>query len=81
MKSIKKKTLSRKGQISMEIIILASSASLVAIIMAYFFVLSAKDLGHEMNKTGEKAREFINVTNNKSSQYIKLLNNSVKLVD
>ncbi|WP_244409470.1 hypothetical protein [Methanocaldococcus jannaschii] len=45
MKLIKKKLLSKRGQSSMEIIILASSASLVAITIAYFFILSAKNLG------------------------------------
>jgi len=77
MKLIKKKLLSKRGQSSMEIIILASSASLVAITIAYFFILSAKNLGCEMGKVGEKANKFINITNNKSSHYTGLLNDSI----
>jgi len=76
MKVIKKKLLSRRGQASFELIIMVSSASLIAIIVSYFFILSTKNLGYDVDKTGEKAEKFINITNNKSSQYVELLNNS-----
>ncbi|ACV25099.1 hypothetical protein Mefer_1290 [Methanocaldococcus fervens AG86] len=60
----------------MEIIILASAAVLTSIIAAYFFVKSVKNSGEGENKVGEKAQKFLNVTENKSSHFVRLLNNS-----
>ncbi|XRP97578.1 hypothetical protein ACO3UB_03410 [Methanocaldococcus sp. 16A] len=77
MNTILKKLLSNKGQSSIEIIVLISSASLAAIIIAYFYISSLKDLAYEMNNMGKKAENFINITNNKSSGYIDKLNNSL----
>ncbi|AIJ06187.1 hypothetical protein JH146_1345 [Methanocaldococcus bathoardescens] len=77
MKTVRKKLLPNRGQISIEFSILVTATVLVSIITAYFIIVSAKDLGYGVDESGEKAEKFINVTNNKSSHYIKLLNNSI----
>ena len=77
MRKILKKLRSNRGQISIEFALLISSVSLVAIIVAYHYISSSKDLGDEMNNMGKKAENFTNITRNKSLEYIEKLNSSL----
>ena len=62
-----KKLLSKKGQLSMEVGVLVAAAVLVAIIAAYFYVKNAKSA---VASAGNKSAQFVNVTANKSEEYI-----------
>ncbi|WP_457612776.1 hypothetical protein [Methanocaldococcus sp.] len=69
-----KKLFSKKGQLSVELAMIVASASLIAIIMAYYLVRYGKEFGEGVGSSGKKAEHFINTTNNNSAKYVQMLN-------
>ncbi len=69
-----KKLISEKGQLSMEVGILVAAAVLVAIIAGYYYV---KNAGTAAKKAGNQTEKFVNLTENKSSEYIEDLNSTL----